>query len=99
MSLSAAWEHTPPPRALAERRERRRVFEAARRHSRLVHRLRVALPAAGILVVLVFAVAARLALPVNLDLAGISLSVTRNSIIMDNPHLTGFDADGREYSV
>lgn len=99
MTLSAAWEHTPPPRAIDQRRERRRVFEAARRHSRLVRRLRVALPAAGIFVVLAFTVAARFALPGNLDLAGVSLSVTRNSIIMDNPHLTGFDADGREYSV
>jgi lipopolysaccharide export system protein LptC len=100
MTLSAAsWAHAPPAPTVAGRRERRRVFEAARRHSRLVRRLRVLLPAAGVVTVIAFLVATRIALPGNLDLAGASLSVTRNSIIMDNPHLTGFDADGREYTV
>ena len=99
MTVSTAWEDAPRPPGLASRGERRRVFEAARRHSRLVRRLRVALPVGGALVVVAFAIAARFALPENIDLEGVSLSVTRNSIIMDNPHLTGFDADGREYSV
>jgi lipopolysaccharide export system protein LptC len=82
-----------------ERQRRQRAFLAARRHSRWVKRLRVLLPLAGALVVLVFFAVTRLALPGDLDLTVAQLSVTRNSIIMDNPHLTGFDADRREYSV
>ncbi len=99
MSITASWEQAAQPADPVDRRERRRIFEAARRHSRLVRRLRLLLPAAGVLVVVAFAIATRFALPENLDLSAASLSVTRNSIIMDNPHLTGFDADGREYSV
>ncbi len=99
MSLSASWEQAAQSAGPVDRRERRRVFEAARRHSRLVRRLRVILPAAGVLVVVAFAIAARFALPENLDLSAASLSVTRNSIIMDNPHLTGFAGNGREYSL
>ena len=43
--------------------------------------------------------ATRFSLPENLDLSVARLSVTRNSIIMDRPQITGFDADKREYSV
>jgi lipopolysaccharide export system protein LptC len=100
MDYSATWLGPAafPPR-FADPGERRRAFQAARRHSRLVRRLRILLPAAGILAIVAFTVATKLALPGNIDLSMARLSVTRNSIIMDNPHMTGFDADKREYTV
>lgn len=100
MALSASWQSVaalPPRRAGGH--ERRRAFQAARRHSRLVRRLRVALPLAGASILLAFVGVTQFALPGALDLSVARLSVTRNSIIMENPHLTGFDADNREYSV
>ncbi len=99
MVLSASWQTPALPAGLADRHERQRAFLAARRHSRLVRRLRLLLPVCGALVILAFVVATRFALPQNLDLSVARLSVTRNSIIMDRPHITGFDADQREYSV
>jgi lipopolysaccharide export system protein LptC len=99
MALSASWDHRAARRGPVDKHERQRLFQAARRHSRLVRRLRVGLPLAGIAIVAIFVVATHFALPGNLDLSVANLSVTRNSIIMDNPHLTGFDADEREYSV
>lgn len=83
----------------ADRHRRRLAFQAARRHSRNVRRLRLFLPAAGTLAVLAIVLLTRAGLPDNLDLSVASMSVTRNSIIMERPHLTGFDADRREYSV
>lgn len=76
-----------------------RRFRSVRRHSRLVRRLRVLLPVTGALAVILLSVVTKLALPGNMDLSVAWLSVTRNSIIMDNPHLTGFDEDKRHYSV
>ncbi len=104
MALADTWRETDaPPRERAhgspERQRRQRAFVAARRHSRWVKRLRVLLPVAGALVVVAFLAVTRLALPGDLDLTVAQLSVTRNSIIMANPHLTGFDADRRQYSV
>jgi lipopolysaccharide export system protein LptC len=81
------------PREEAERRRRRKAFAAARRHTRLV------LPAAGLLSIAGLIVLARFSFPGDLDLSAASLSVTRNSIIMENPHLIGFDGDRRQYSV
>jgi lipopolysaccharide export system protein LptC len=100
MALSAAWDDagfTPP--ASDSRRERLRAFQVARRHSRLVRRLRILLPASGALLVLALVVVTHFALPGEIDLSVARLSVTPNSIIMDNPHLTGFDEDDRHYSV
>jgi lipopolysaccharide export system protein LptC len=76
-----------------------RAFQRVRRHSLLVHVLRILLPVAGVLSVLVLLILTRLGLPINIDLSGAQLSVTPNAIIMDNPHLTGFDEDNRHYSV
>lgn len=78
---------------------RRRAFTAARRHSRLVRLLRVLLPLAGALAVGGFVFAARLSFPGDVDLSAAKLSITRNAVIMDHPHLTGFEGDAREYSV
>jgi lipopolysaccharide export system protein LptC len=94
MALSASW-HTAP----AERDARRKAFTAARRHSRRVRVLRVLLPLLTAGGVAGFVALARLAMPAGLDLESAGLSVTRSSIIMDRPHLTGFDRHGREYSV
>lgn len=83
----------------ADRHRRQQVFQAARRHSRLVRRLRVVLPISGTLVIAGLIVATHFSLPAGVDLSAARLSVTSNAIIMDNPHMTGFDADEREYSV
>ncbi|MFT0860485.1 LPS export ABC transporter periplasmic protein LptC [Ancylobacter sp. G4_0304] len=78
------------------------AFKAARRNSRFVRFLRVALPA-GVLIVLGLTVLASyidpLKLAVNLpfDLGRISLSGSR--IKMEFPKLQGFTADNRGYSV
>lgn len=82
-----------------ERQARARVFATARRHSWLVRLLRVFLPLAGAVAVVGLIAVTHLRLPANLDLSAARLSVTSNAIIMDRPHLTGFDRDKREYSV
>jgi lipopolysaccharide export system protein LptC len=61
--------------------------------------LRVLLPLAGVLAIAALIVRAQIVLPGGIDLTGASLSVTRNSIIMENPHLTGFGGNHREYSL
>ena len=100
MALSASWQDTGAyPRAPAGRLQRRRAFAKARRHSRSVALLRVLLPVAGLLAVAGFVVKTHFSLPGDIDLTAANLSVTRNSIIMDRPHLTGFDGDRREYSL
>ena len=100
MALSASWQDTSAhPHTPAGRPARRRAFAAARRHSRRVGLLRVLLPLAGVLAVAGFVMKTHFALPGDVDLTAASLSVTRNSIIMDRPHLTGFDGDRREYSL
>lgn len=100
MALSASWQDTGPAAAgRGEFASRRRAFQAARRHSRLVRFLRIFLPVSGLVAVAAFVVATHFALPGDIDLSAARLSVTRNAIIMDSPHLTGFDGDRREYSV
>ena len=100
MAVFAPWQNaTAPPRRGSDRQRRRRAFQAARRHSRLVRRLRILLPAGGICVVVAFVIGTHLALPGDLDLSAARLSVTPSAIIMERPHLKGFDARKREYSV
>jgi lipopolysaccharide export system protein LptC len=100
MALQESWlEGSALADGLADRQQRRRAFQAARRHSRLVRRLRFLLPVAGVVAVVAFSVATRFALPGDLDLSVARMSVTRNAIIMDNPELTGFDSRDREYSL
>jgi lipopolysaccharide export system protein LptC len=83
----------------AERIARARAFVRARRHSRRVRALRYLLPVAGVLAIAGFFVKTHLAFPGAPDLARAGLSVTGSSIIMDQPRLTGFTGDSREYSV
>jgi len=100
MSLSAAWQDADElAQPSAARLQRRRAFAAARRHSRRVVAMRILLPVAGVAAVAGFFVKAHFAFPGDVDLSAASLSVTRNSIIMDQPHLSGFDGDRREYSL
>lgn len=79
-----------------------RAFRAARRHSRLVRALRIALPA----VVVVIAIAAFLItylnplrmlakLPINIG----DLVVSGTKITMEHPHLSGFTHDARAYEL
>jgi lipopolysaccharide export system protein LptC len=94
MAMTAAWIGPAPHVS-----DRRRAFRAARRHSRRVRILRIALPAAGTLIMVGLAVFTSIGLPAGVDLSLARMSVTRNSIIMESPQLTGFDADGRHYSL
>jgi lipopolysaccharide export system protein LptC len=77
-----------------------RAFRAARRHSRAVRIMRLAVPAGVILVVLGFGLAAYFnplralaKLPVNLN----DLVVSGTKITMERPRMTGFTKDGRAY--
>lgn len=99
MSLSASWFAAEVRQEPIELRRQSKAFAAARRHSRLVRLLRVLLPLAAAFAVIAFIAIGRFALPEGVDLSAARLSVTRNSIIMENPHLTGFSGDNREYSV
>jgi lipopolysaccharide export system protein LptC len=79
-------------------------FRAAARHSRLVHILRVAVPAAvvlamsGLIIISVFKNPfwiLKAALPVEID----NLVVSGTKITMENPHMAGFSADRRPYEM
>ena len=79
-----------------------RTFQDARRHSRLVRILRIAVPAAvAVAVVVVFLVTyfnplRMLAkLPINMG----DLVVSGTKITMEHPHLTGFTKDARAYEL
>jgi lipopolysaccharide export system protein LptC len=96
MSLAAPWHDSAAP---ATDVARRRAFAAARRHSFRVRMLRVALPLFGLAAIAGLFALTRLGLPGPLDLSAARLSVTPNAVIMENPNLTGFDGDEREYSV
>jgi lipopolysaccharide export system protein LptC len=99
MAVSAALDTGDFVHAPAERAARQRAFARARRHSRWVVGLRVLLPLAGLLAVAGFVVKTHYGFPGDVDLSAASLSVTKNSIIMDRPHLTGFGGDKRGYSL
>lgn len=79
-----------------------RTFQAARRHSRLVSVLRIAVPSAvAVVAVVVFLVSyfnplRMLAkLPINIG----DLVVSGTKITMEHPHLTGFTKDARAYEL
>ena len=84
------------------RGESARAFKAARRHSRLVRVLRVAVPAGvGVATVLIFLVTyfnpLRMLnrLPINVG----DLVVSGSKITMEKPHLSGFTKDARAYEL
>jgi lipopolysaccharide export system protein LptC len=79
-----------------------RAFYAARRHSRLVRMLRIAVPAAVVVTVIaVFLISyfnplRYLAkLPINIG----DLVVSGTKITMEHPHLSGFTRDARAYEL
>ncbi|MYZ47637.1 LPS export ABC transporter periplasmic protein LptC [Propylenella binzhouense] len=92
-SIGAPWQTTK------ETRRRLQRFRAARRHSRLVRILRRLLPVSGVLVIVAIGLAVRLAAPGDFDVSVARTTVTRNSVIMENPRLSGFDRFNREYTV
>jgi lipopolysaccharide export system protein LptC len=85
------------------RTDNKRVFRAARRHSRLVRLLRVGLPLGSALAVLAILVVgtvldplrALAKLPVNIG----GLVVSGTKITMQQPRFTGFTQDARPYVV
>lgn len=78
-------------------------FAAAARHSRMVHILRIAVPAAVVLAMTAIVFVSVVnpfrmlmpKLPVSID----NLVVSGTKITMENPHLAGFSADRRPYEV
>jgi lipopolysaccharide export system protein LptC len=100
MTASTVWENAGPLSVRpATGRARRHVLAAARRHSRLVRWLRIVLPLGSAAIGGFVLVAAHFGLPGAIDLSAARLTVTRNAIIMEQPRVTGFDRDQREYSV
>jgi lipopolysaccharide export system protein LptC len=79
-----------------------RAFRAARRHSRLVHILRVTVPVAVVVAALAVVLVTFLnplrmlaRLPINIG----DLVVSGSKITMEKPHLSGFTRDSRAYEV
>jgi lipopolysaccharide export system protein LptC len=76
------------------------AFHAARRHSRLVRRLRYILPALAVAAMGVFWATIRF---IPSDLATIvslpSIDAASNSVVMDKPHISGFEGTRRAYEV
>src|SRR6188508_2921090 len=100
MAVTASWQEAGASvDASDERALRQRAFAAARRHSRTVRLLRVVLPILAMLAVAAFFTKAHFAFPGGLDVSAASLSVTPKAIIMDHPHLNGFDRKQRQYSL
>src|SRR5262249_3251012 len=79
-----------------------RAFRAARQHSRLVRILRVAIPGAVTVAIVVISLATYLnplrmlvRLPINID----NLVVSGTKVTMAQPHLSGFTSDARAYEL
>ena len=79
-----------------------RAFNSARRHSRLVRILRIAIPASVSLVLIIIVLVTYLnplrmlaRLPINID----NLVVSGTKVTMEQPHLSGFTSDARAYEL
>ena len=76
------------------------AFLAAERHSRLVRRLRIILPVLAVAGVVIFWGTARF---IPGDLASLikvaGIDVNSNSVVMDKPHISGFEGTRRAYDV
>lgn len=95
-------QDTPRAYWTMSRGDSARAFSAARRHSRLVRVLRIAIPAMvvfGLVVVTLvtyFNPLRMLArLPINID----NLVVSGTKVTMEQPHLSGFTSDARAYEL
>lgn len=88
----------PAPIAHAIDRQRRHAFEKAARQSRLIRRLRVALPVLSVVLlsaVIGFTVLTRLELALSYG----DLAITSEGLSMSAPKLSGSDGKGRTYTV
>ena len=79
-----------------------RAFRAARRHSRVVRTLRVAIPLAvalafAVIFLLVYFNPLRMLAKLPVDIG--SLVVAGTKITMEKPHLSGFTSDARAYEL
>ena len=76
------------------------AYRAAQRHSRIVRGLKYALPALAIVAVAVFWGSAR---HISGDLANLialaQIDTKSNSVVMDKPHISGFEGTRRAYEV
>jgi lipopolysaccharide export system protein LptC len=82
------------------RRGGEEAYRTARRHSRLVRTLRIVLQALAVAGILLFWASAHF---IPSDLAGLisqaGIDVKSNSVVMDAPHISGFEGTRRAYEV
>lgn len=83
----------------ADDKRRERAFGSARRHTFLVRFFRMALPIGSIGLVISMIVFARAPSVGDFDVDIARTTIESNSIVMENPRLTGFDDEDREYRV
>lgn len=93
---------TPRTYWTMSRGDSERAFRAARRHSRLVRILRIAIPATVVFGLIVITLVTYLnplrmlaKLPINID----NLVVSGTKVTMDQPRLSGFTSDARAYEL
>jgi lipopolysaccharide export system protein LptC len=96
-------EHTPVRHRIRydpTRRDDEAAFRDARRHSRLVRTLKIVLPAIALGGIGVFWASAHF---IPSDLAGLissaGIDVKSNSVVMNTPHISGFEGTRRAYEV
>jgi lipopolysaccharide export system protein LptC len=82
------------------RRGGEQAYRTAQRHSRLVRTLRIVLPAMAVGGILLFWASAHF---IPSDMAGLvskaGIDVKSNSVVMDAPHISGFEGTRRAYEV
>ncbi len=82
------------------RRGGERAYDDAQRHSRLVRALKIVLPVVAVIGILVFWASARF---IPSDLAGLisnaGIDLKSNSVVMNTPHISGFEGTRRSYDV
>src|SRR5690349_9879438 len=75
-------------------------YERARRHSRRVLFLKFALPTIAAVSVIGFFLTMRFADMTGAALVGLAgLNIEKKSLVMDAPHMQGYDADRRPYQL
>ena len=96
-------EHTPARHRIRydpTRRGGEKAYDAAQRHSRLVSVLRIVLPALAVGGILLFWASAHF---IPSDLAGLissaGIDLKSNSVVMNAPHISGFEGTRRAYEV
>jgi len=103
LSVSTTAETQPHAWRATARRDRARVFDAARRHSRWVRFMRVGVPVTAVVVALILALATwfnPLRLLGKLPASGAGRMIIQGSkITMESPRMSGFTADGRAYDL